>query len=624
MKKVFYNIMIVAALAMTTSCKDYLDKSPLSDIGDTDPYKNYMNFQGFTDELYNTIPMMTTPDFHCCWNFGEDEYWQPNETRMLAYAIDHGNNWGWDESYYSYFHSGTGNPTSTNRDNKGHLWGMSWYGIRKANVGLAHLDLLQDATDEEKKLIKGQLLFFRGFFHFLLMQNWGGLPYIDMEIPADAVMRYPRLNYQQTADKAAEDFQAAADLLPIDWDQTTVGKATLGKNNLRINKVMCLAFLGKDLLWAGSPLMNKESQGKAEYNKEYCKKAAQAFGEILKICDETKRYELADFKDYSLLFYTFNQNFKTPGLKEAIFYENVNNNWRWNMVNDFRPSTLSGSGIKCYPTANYADYFGMANGKPIKDITKKDAESGYDPEYPFRDRDPRFYENFVFDGVKCVKAGNFVGNDPHRQYASLYTGGKYRVANRDKDCFTGYLNMKWDSQYANDWDGYRENNQVTLSLVRLADIYLMYAEAVAQGYGSLTATSTNYSMNPIAAVNKVRARAGVGGIDAEYTGEVDKFMSELRRERAVELAFEGHRYNDLRRWLLLDKAPYNKKTAVYFDRAADQTDAERYENPKNNHVLNLREEVLFTRQLSDMHYWFPFPRKDVQMYEGFKQNPGWE
>jgi hypothetical protein len=184
--------------------------------------------------------------------------------------------------------------------------------------------------------------------------------------------------------------------------------------------------------------------------------------------------------------------------------------------------------------------------------------------------------------------------------------------------------MKWDSQYANDWDGYRENNQVTLSLVRLADIYLMYAEAVAQGYGSLTATSTNYSMNPIAAVNKVRARAGVGGIDAEYTGEVDKFMSELRRERAVELAFEGHRYNDLRRWLLLDKAPYNKKTAVYFDRAADQTDAERYENPKNNHVLNLREEVLFTRQLSDMHYWFPFPRKDVQMYEGFKQNPGWE
>jgi hypothetical protein len=84
---------------------------------------------------------------------------------------------------------------------------MAWYGIRKANVGLANLNLLTNATQEEKNLIAGQLYFFRGFFHFMLMQYWGGLPYIDQVIPADAVMRYPRLTYQQTADKAAEDFQ---------------------------------------------------------------------------------------------------------------------------------------------------------------------------------------------------------------------------------------------------------------------------------------------------------------------------------------------------------------------------------------------------------------------------------
>ena len=50
----------------------------------------------------------------------------------------------------------------------------------------------------------------------------------------------------------------------------------------------------------------------------------------------------------------------------------------------------------------------MANGKPIKDITKKDADSGYDPEYPFKNRDPRFYDLFIYDGVKCVKS---VGQD---------------------------------------------------------------------------------------------------------------------------------------------------------------------------------------------------------------------
>ena len=101
-------------------------------------------------------------------------------------------------------------------------------------------------------------------------------------------------------------------------------------------------------------------------------------------------------------------------------------------------------------------------------------------------------------------------------------------------------------------------------------------------------------------------------------------MSELRRERAVELAFEGHRFNDLRRWLLLDKAPYNKKTAVYFDRAADQDDATRYADPENGHVLNLREETLVTRNFSEKHYWFPFLKNDVEQYEDFKQNPGWE
>lgn len=91
----------------------------------------------------------------------------------------------------------------------------------------------------------------------------------------------------------------------MDWDKTTVGKATAGKNNLRINKIMALSYLGKDLLWAGSPLMNKVSTGDASYNKDYCQRAAEAFGQVLKICDETGRYQLADFKDYSELFYTY-------------------------------------------------------------------------------------------------------------------------------------------------------------------------------------------------------------------------------------------------------------------------------------------------------------------------------
>ena len=631
-------LMGIMGLMSLASCTDYLDKEERSIIDASQPYLNFRNFQGFVEELYTAMPIMTGHQYHSAWNFGEDDYWEPQESRQLPNAIDQGNYWGWNECFYSYFKEkqggmNTGTPERMINDvsTKGYLYGLCWFGIRKANIGIANLDKLVDATQEEKNLIAGQLYFFRAWNHFMLMQYWGGLPYIDVVLDANSVFNLPRLSYQATAEKAAEDFQKAADLLPIDWDQTAAGKATLGKNAVRINKVMALAYKGKDLLWAGSPMMNQESTGNATYNADFCKRAADAFAEALKICEETGRYELADWDHYQEIFYTYKQN-KLNGLKEVLFWENMATChigvWRWNLVNDWRPPLINNSGIKCYPAANYTDYFGMANGLPIPDITKPDAASGYNPEYPYKDRDPRFYYNFIYDAVKTVLDGSKILKDglpdERKQYASLYEGGLYRTDTPSKCVFTGYMNKKFTSQYMNDFDDYKEGTVLVMPLMRLADVYLMYAESAAAGYGSATASASGYSLSAVGAINKVRARAGVAGVDSKFLGSVDDFMSEVRRERAVELSFEGHRFTDLRRWLLLDKAPYNKKTAVYFDRAADQSDKERYANPKENHVLNLREVVLTERKYTlPKHNWFPFPQKDVQMYPEFAQNPGW-
>ena len=632
------SLMGVMGVMGLASCTDYLDKEERSIIDASQPYLNFRNFQGFVEELYTAMPIMTGHQYHSAWNFGEDDYWEPQESRQLPNAIDQGNYWGWNECFYSYFKEkqggmNTGTPERMISDvsTKGYLYGLCWFGIRKANIGIANLDKLVDATQEEKNLIAGQLYFFRAWNHFMLMQYWGGLPYIDVVLDANSVFNLPRLSYQATAEKAAEDFQKAADLLPIDWDQTAAGKATLGKNSVRINKVMALAYKGKDLLWAGSPMMNQESTGNATYNADFCKRAADAFAEALKICEETGRYELADWDHYQEIFYTYKQN-KLNGLKEVLFWENMATChigvWRWNLVNDWRPPLINNSGIKCYPAANYTDYFGMANGLPIPDITKPDAASGYNPEYPYKDRDPRFYYNFIYDAVKTVLDGSKILKDglpdEHKQYASLYEGGLYRTDTPSKCVFTGYMNKKFTSQYMNDFDDYKEGTVLVMPLLRLADVYLMYAESAAAGYGSATASASGYSLSAVGAIDKVRARAGVAGVNSKFLGSVDDFMSEVRRERAVELSFEGHRFTDLRRWLLLDKAPYNKKTAVYFDRAADQSDKDRYANPKENHVLNLREVVLVERKYSlPKHNWFPFPQKDVQMYPEFAQNPGW-
>ena len=631
-------LMGIMGLMSLASCTDYLDKEERSIIDASQPYLNFRNFQGFVEELYTAMPIMTGHQYHSAWNFGEDDYWEPQESRQLPNAIDQGNYWGWNECFYSYFKEkqggmNTGTPERMISDvsTKGYLYGLCWFGIRKANIGIANLDKMVDATQEEKNLIAGQLYFFRAWNHFMLMQYWGGLPYIDVVLDANSVFSLPRLSYQATAEKAAEDFQKAADLLPIDWDQTAAGKATLGKNSVRINKVMALAYKGKDLLWAGSPMMNQESTGNATYNADFCKRAADTFAEVLKICDETGRYELADWDHYQEIFYTYKQN-KLNGLKEVMFWENMATChigvWRWNLVNDWRPPLINNSGIKCYPAANYTDYFGMANGMPIPDITKPDAASGYNPEYPYKDRDPRFYYNFIYDAVKTVLDGSKILKDglpdERKQYASLYEGGLYRTDTPSKCVFTGYMNKKFTSQYMNDFDDYKEGTVLVMPLLRLADVYLMYAESTAAGYGSATASASGYSLSAVGAIDKVRARAGVAGVNSKFLGSVDDFMSEVRRERAVELSFEGHRFTDLRRWLLLDKAPYNKKTAVYFDRAADQSDKDRYANPKENHVLNLREVVLVERKYSlPKHNWFPFPQKDVQMYPEFAQNPGW-
>ena len=627
LKKAVLFVLVVLGSSTLNSCKKYLERSPLVDILPTDPYKNFVNFQGFTEELYNCIPQNSINQFHNSWNLGEEEFWTVGETRVMMYQIDNGNYNAWNGSsgtLYTMFGTNAGGAGNTDSGNKGQLWGLSWYGIRKANLGLANLDKLVDATPEEKNLIAGQLYFFRAFYHHCLMEYLGGLPYMDQVYPADQITKLPRLTYQECADRVGADMQKAADLLPIDWDATLAGKTTLGNNNTRINKIMALCYMGKNYLWAGSPLMNRSSTGSSTYSTAYCKKAADALGQALQIIDATGRYALAPFSQYRELFNTWNAGGKIPGLKESIMLEGLSGaggRWRYNQVNDYRPLVIQTTGIKCYPTANYVDYYGMANGLPIADPEKADPVTGYDPSYPWRNRDPRFYNDIMIDGEKCVQNGGAVGNNEFRQYASLFTGGLFRTADGNNKVWTGYLNSKIVAKLMNEFDGYRENNTFVLSLMRLSDVYLLYAEATATGYGTPQSIATGYTLTAEQAINKVRNRAGVPGVDAKYLGNTTDFLSELRRERAVELAFEGHRFVDLRRWLLLTQRPYTYKKAIEFDRGLPN--AQVYADPRNAKVNNFRETVLLERQLVDRHYWFPFQQTDVNMYSEFKQNPGW-
>ena len=622
-KFVLMSAFAVAGTLSMISCTDYLDKAPETDYEANDPYKNFTNFQGFVEELYNCVPVVSNSEYHTCFNYGEEDYWEPQETRLQTLNVDNGDFWGWTTAYYGYPRSGGSYGTSgeNSRRDKGDLWTNAWYGIRKCNEGIANLNVLTGATQEERDLIEGQLYFFRAWFHFMIMEWWGGMPYVDTVLPTTVNPTLPRLTWQECAEKCVADFEHAEDLLPIDWDDTTAGKVTLGRNNMRINKIMCLAYKGKTLLWAGSPLMNWSSGGSREYNQELCQRGAEALGEALALTESTGRYELAPFDQYNDIFLVHNSGGRLNGVNEAIFQENLidySSRWRWNMVNDFRPQSIEASGIKCFPTANYVNYFGMQNGYPLpEDITQADAESGYDPTHPWKGRDPRFYKVIMFDGVQYKSGSKGAGTT-----VELFTNGK---DSEEKDglkgCFTGYMNMKLCPQFMNTTDGYKENNIMVLNLMRLADVYMMYAEAAAVGYGSPQGKASTYSLTAEQALNKIRDRAGVEHVLPQFLTNTETFLSEVRRERAVELAFEGFRFMDLRRWMLLTQRPYTLKTKIEFDRA--DPDNYNYDAPEENPIRNLQEVTLLERNYTDRHYWYPILRDDVQMYEGFGQNPGW-
>jgi hypothetical protein len=282
--KASFRIYLIAGLFLSTlglaSCKQYLDRPLEATITEKDVFANFRSFQGFTEELYCALPDMSKSTWNSEWNTGDDILSTTNANYRLNAEFDNGNYraWqtgggGWDNSWLD----DNGPNTTANSPRTKGLWPLSWYGIRKANLGLANIDNLANATQEEKDILKGQLLFFRGFFHFQLMSFWGGLPYIDTVLSSSAKLELPRLNYRETALKAAKDFEDAAALLPANWDNTTVGQATLNNNQQRVTRAAALAMKGKDLLYAASPMMNQQSTGSATYDQELCKQAADAF-----------------------------------------------------------------------------------------------------------------------------------------------------------------------------------------------------------------------------------------------------------------------------------------------------------------------------------------------------------
>lgn len=640
--KLFCALSLICGFA---SCTDYLDKTPDSTVNADEAFKNFTNFQGYVEEVYNCIPSKESNYWCTTFNWGEDEILNTGKGDSHETAhFDLGDYRYWYSDPQSFLHSNGLNSTST--DKFSHSLEHAWYCIRKCNLGLENLEKMTDCTQEEKNIIKGQLLFFRAWWHEELMEFYGGMPYVDTVLDGSQALTLPRLSFQECATKCAEDFRAAADLLPNDWDKTVIGKKTLGKNDLRITKVCALGYLGKVLLWAASPLNNLGAEVGASkngdtyrYNVEFAAKAADALAEaISQVNSGSTPYALAEYKydniydhvasedsktNFSDIFRTTGKGWKQPGSTEAILrapYIGANGS-NWNFTKNWGikiNEIVQHDAVIHQPTANYVNYYGMANGLPLDD-----PESGFDPTHPFKGRDPRFYHDIVFDGFQYINTTIGKENPDYQfKYVQMYTGSNLRSSS-SQGCRTGYYCQKLVPHQANRYDGMYEWGgalQCDLPYMRLADIYLMYAEAGAAVQGA-NYKSNKCNLTAEDAINVLRDRVEAGHVAAKFAADKQKFMDEVRRERAVELAFEGFRWNDLQRWLLLTEYPYNIKTSQEFKRVGNYDFTKK--DPRDAEVTGWSEKTILTRDFSEKHYLLPLKQSDVYLYPEFGQNPGW-
>ncbi|WP_243349992.1 RagB/SusD family nutrient uptake outer membrane protein [Parabacteroides sp. FAFU027] len=495
---------------------------------------------------------------------------------------------------------------------EGSPWSNSYNGIRKAN---AFLDLLKQVdwsylkigTPEEYNrratlttMHKYEAHFLRAFFYFELIKRYGGVPLVtrayDPISELDSLKRIPRASFSRCVNYIVQQCDTAAKYLSADYYSNTATQAYLG----RATKGAALALKARTLLYAASDLYNQPNNtdslvGYTDANRQArWIRAAQACKAVL---DMVNSSIYSFHSDYSALFLL-----RDAFSREVIFEKRYTASNTFDVLN-YPVGFATGKSETC-PTQNLVDAYEMKfssstdarSGKTIDDPT-----SGYDPANPYANRDPRLKKTIVYNGTTFGKNATAV---------QLWEGGSQGLP-RVGASKTGYYLRK----YVDETLDLTLNNTSKKQWVyfRLSEIYLDYAEAMLEAFGSPTATSAadGLTITALSAVNSVRTRAAVGMPALASTITAADFRARLRNERRVELAFEEHRYWDVRRWMTADQGIGGD---IYGMRIQETTPG----------VYSYTRQKIETRAWSSKMYLYPIPQSEMNKSLVLVQNPGWK
>ncbi len=552
------NIKYILFIALLTSaCDDFLEQAPDVALDGETVFGIFDNAQKYHNDIYSHLVN------------GYLEISNGYHSMPLACVSDEGDSFQGYNTGVTAFNTGSYN----NQDNK---LNNSYNGIRKINEFLSRTDIIPFPDDATKNSMMGEAYFLRAFYFNDIVKRYGGLQILTEEnilVPGDDLM-FARNSYQESVDQMLADLEMAVSLLPATRIDAELGRATKGA---------AMALKARVLLYAASPLW--QSQYADPDGRSVWQLAADAAKAVIDLQDGgTKVYELfrttEDGKTgvdaWERMFFTRRVN--NEGNKEVIFHKHISPIGFDNAaIKNWAPI---GEGIEGWgevnPLENFVELFEMSDGRPGTEA---------DPNDPYANRDPRFYKTIIYNGStwQDVEIETFVGGN-HNKESGKYPQTGYYV----RKMLPEELKANTPGLANHDW-----------TYIRLAEMYLNYAEALNEVNGP---TQEVYD-----AVNTIRLRVGHVALAAGLSK--DDMRKAIQNERAIELAFEGHRWFDARRWL---KANEWFGGTMYKMRIT-----------KENGSLTYSKEFHETRIYRDVMNLYPIPLGEMKKNPYMVQNPGW-
>jgi starch-binding outer membrane protein, SusD/RagB family len=597
MKKIIiFNIFLCSLLILVSCNKDFLDLQPKDEFSELAVFKDPSLTEAYVNDIYLSIasPMsggggMLKGEFV---DEAHDMWYSYKEFNQCLLTQDYLADWTFE------------------------YWDNLYSNIRKCNVFFEKADfssydntLIDGKTLKDK--LRGEVFFLRAFFYHQLVSLYGGVPIVDKTYALTDNFKIARNTYAESIDFIVADCDSAASLLPDVNTDINVGLAAKGT---------AMALKSEVLLYAASDLHNNNSifsgfsnpallgyiDGNSQERWLAAKKAAK---------------DLIDLNLYSLFRAnpspgdSVTQNivdlFLAKQTEEDIFVRfYLKKDWGGNNL----PLATGPNGFHLYgqdtPTGNLVDDYEMADGTNFSWINPEHAAT------PYKNRDPRFYASILYDGsywkqrtadvipldpTGCVQTGNYetwdaasnsivlvFGLDTRNSPIEYYNGG-----------YTGYYLRKFVDPAV---EGQYSASDVPWRYLRYAEVLLNYAEACIELHEDAEARIY---------LNMIRKRAGMPDI----TESGDALRERYRHERRIELALEGNRFYDVRRWVIgpLAYVPATGVDILY------KLDADK----NTSKIPVVTPKVIQERSWIDKAYFFPIMRTEINKNDLLVQNPGY-